>query len=49
MDIVCNHFQEVIDRIVSSDIENIHDGFPSLTELIDYLVDNDYLTQEEVD
>jgi hypothetical protein len=46
MNIVCDNYQEVIERIVASDIEKVHDGFPSLSELIDYLVDNDYLTQE---
>ena len=42
---VLSHLPEVVGRILDSSTEDIEDGFPSLTELLEYMVDNDNLTQ----
>lgn len=44
---VLNNLENILDRIEESKIEHLTEGFPSLTETIDFLIDNEYLTQHE--
>jgi hypothetical protein len=39
MKIVLDNLEEVVNRILESEIEDTPEGFPSLSEVLDYLVD----------
>jgi len=43
IDMVLDNIEDVILKILNSKHEKIEDGFPSLTEMVEFLIDSDYL------
>ncbi len=43
--VVLANLEEVVGMILDSKVENVQDGFPSLTEMVEFLIDSEYLTQ----
>lgn len=45
VEVVCERLHEVVGRIID-DTENPDEGFPSLGEIVDFLIDSEILTQK---
>jgi hypothetical protein len=43
IDMVLRNLEEVCERIVESKIEHVEEGFPSLTEMVEFLIESGYL------
>ncbi len=47
IDMVLDNLEEVVERIVDSKIQHISEGFPSLTEMVQFLIESEYLGQKD--